>query len=155
LPDEQSSMQVPVAGQVSSHDPDEQSIVQGDEVHVEMQRPLEQGHEPLVQLCIDRPASAAGSATAGPPLGVAPTEPPLVPPLEPHAKRMNERRTAQALEIADGMAYTFARLLLDGASDCAQFFSAKTCNEGPIGDVPFQPAHGRPLRRTGSPHDDT
>jgi hypothetical protein len=83
-------VQSPVGGHTSSQLPEEQSIVQGDELQVLVQLPDEQEHVPPEQGPLARAPASPGSETAGPPLGVPP--PPEGPPALPQPNKRNKDR---------------------------------------------------------------
>src|SRR5260370_33574185 len=96
---------------------------------------------------MDRPASAAGSGTAGPPLGAGPTEPLLVPPLEPHARRTKGARAKQTLGVTErridlmGTELAAARTLTQLVHVTRDF----------LGTYPSSPLMADRLAHTGSP----
>lgn len=104
-------MQSPLGGQVSSHLPLEQSVVQGLALHATAQPPAEQLHMLPEHDTGGRDIPAPGSGTAGPPLGEPPSgdtesppaslepEPPMVLLDPPHAAIEMSQKTQQAMGI--------------------------------------------------------
>jgi hypothetical protein len=105
-PLEQSSVQSPLGGHVSSQLPAEQSIVQGGDVQAPVQFPDEQEQVPAEQVVLERGVPVPGSGTAGPPFGVPPSLPlplPTVPLDPPHAaiERIEKAKSVAMLRKMD------------------------------------------------------
>jgi hypothetical protein len=96
-PLEQSRVQSPDDGHVSSQLPPEQSAVHGAAAHELEQLPEEHEHVPPEHAVFDRAVPVPGSATGGPPLGEPP--PDVLPDPPPHAA-IETTETSESKKVA-------------------------------------------------------